>query len=114
MSRNKGAVAEREVAKIIADRLGIDTRRTPLSGGMEWKGDIRDVSESALLNQYHFEIKRQERLLIPAWTRQAEDDAPSGTTPLVVFRQSREPWRAIIPFDALLDLIDVSLPAQRT
>lgn len=96
--RNKGAAAEREVAAIINDRLGTDLRRTPLSGGMTWKGDIRGW------DGMHVEVKRQERLSIPAWVKQAEDDCPEGDIPLVVFRQSREPWRVVIRLDDLLGL----------
>lgn len=96
--RNKGAAAEREVAAIINDRLGTDLRRTPLSGGMTWKGDIRGW------DRMHVEVKRQERLSIPAWVKQAEDDCPEGDIPLVVFRQSREPWRVVIRLDDLLGL----------
>jgi len=100
-SRNKGAAAEREVAKIIGDRLGIKMNRTPLSGGMDWKGDI--VGWDGM----HVEVKRCEKLSLPAWCRQAEGDCPEGAVPLVVYRSSREPWRVVLHLDALLDLMEV-------
>jgi Holliday junction resolvase len=99
-SRSKGANAERELAKIIGDRLGVEMRRTPLSGGMKWKGDIVGWPG------YHVEAKRQERLSIPAWVEQAEGDCPDGCVPLVAFRRSREPWRVVIGLDHLLDLVE--------
>jgi hypothetical protein len=101
-SRNKGASAEREVAGIIKTRLGIEMRRTPLSGGMDWKGDIQGW------DGMHVEVKRQERLSIPSWVEQAEGDCPDGCVPLVVFRRSREPWRVVLGLDALLDLVEAA------
>lgn len=98
-SRVKGQVAEREVAAIINEQLGTDLRRTPLSGGMVWKGDIRGW------DGMHVEIKRQEKLALPAWLKQTEDDCPQGDTPLLIFRQSREPWRAVLRLTDLLTII---------
>lgn len=98
-SRNKGAAAEREVAKIINEHLGTDLRRTPLSGGMVWAGDIRGW------DGWHIEVKRQERLAIPAWLEQTESDCPEGDTPLLIFRQSHQPWRAVLRLTDLLQLI---------
>lgn len=101
-SRNKGANAERELAKLIGDRLGVTMRRTPLSGGMDWKGDIVGWPG------YHVEAKRCERLSIPAWVKQAEDDCPEGCVPLVAFRSSRQPWRVVIGLDDLLNLVEAA------
>ena len=99
-SRVKGQVAEREVAKIISETLGIPMlRRTPLSGGMDWKGDVVGW------DGYHVEVKRQERLSIPAWIKQAEDDCPPGSVPLVIYRQSHQPWRVVITLNDLLTII---------
>ena len=75
-------------------------RRTPLSGGMDWKGDIQGWPG------FHVEVKRQERLSIPAWVKQSEDDCPEDCVPLVVYRSSREPWRVVLKLDDLLDLLE--------
>lgn len=100
-SRNKGANAEREVAKIISDTLGIPLlRRTPLSGGMDWKGDVVGWPG------YHAEVKRQERISLPAWIEQAEADCPEGSIPLVIYRQSHQPWRVVIQLDAFLKTLN--------
>jgi Holliday junction resolvase len=98
-SRNKGANAEREVANIIKERMGIHMHRTPLSGGMQWKGDIQGWPG------YHLEVKRCEKLSLPAWLRQTEADCPTGSVPLLVYRSSREPWRVVIQLDDLLNII---------
>lgn len=97
--RSKGARAEREVAEIINAKLGTDMRRTPLSGGMKWKGDIQGW------DGFHVEVKRQERLCIPEWLRQTEADCPEGLVPLLVYRKSRDPWRVVLPLDSFLGLV---------
>jgi Holliday junction resolvase len=108
--RRKGAVAEREVAAILASR-GFDASRNARNGvpGAE---DVAHAIPGVWL-----EVKRQETLWIPAWVRQAEADArdhavKSATTghmvapePVVVFRQSRQPWRVVTRLDHYLDLV---------
>ncbi len=40
------------------------------------------------------EVKRQERLCLPAWWRQACRQAEGKGEPMLLWRQSRKPWRA--------------------
>ena len=49
----------------------------------------------------HLEVKRHERLELPAWIRQAEEDARrfGDGAPVVIFRQSRQPWRVCMRLD---------------
>ncbi len=56
------------------------------------------------IDGYHLEVKRRERYEIDSWLEQAERDA-GEREPIVVFRKSKEPWRAIIRLDALLGLL---------
>lgn len=97
-SRNKGASGEREVSNIFK-AAGYTTHRTPLSGGMQWRGDVQGVPG------YHLEIKRAERLCIPQWIAQAESDCPDGCVPLVVYRSSRQPWRVIQPLTNFIEML---------
>lgn len=90
--RRKGAVGEREVANLFR-AAGIPCERTPNSGGLHIVGDITGV------DGFHLECKRQERLSIPAWCRQAEDDCPEGSVPVVIYRSSNQPWRVIVPLE---------------
>lgn len=53
----------------------------------------------------HIEVKRAERVTLPAWLEQAERDAAPGHTPVVVYRQSRQSWRAVVPFEWLLKVL---------
>jgi len=50
------------------------------------------------------EAKRRETLAIPQWLRQAETDARPGLVPVVAFRQSRQPWRVVVPLEEFLRL----------
>lgn len=52
----------------------------------------------------HLECKRQERLAIPAWLRQAESEADPTEIPVVVWRQNRGKWYGAIELDELLAL----------
>jgi hypothetical protein len=55
---------------------------------------------------YHIEVKRRERIEMPAWIAQAQRDAAEeGLVPLVVWRRSFEDWRVDMPFDELLRLL---------
>ena len=97
-SRNKGANAEREVRDILREH-GFDAHRD----GQIWLDD--DPNEDLVHNipGVHIEVKRRETLAIPAWLRQTEDDA-RGRVPWLVFRQSRQPWRVIVPLRFLLNM----------
>jgi hypothetical protein len=96
-SRNKGANGEREVRDVLR-RHGFSADR---DGRLDW--DLRHDVPGV-----HLEVKRRETLAIPAWTRQAEEDAARHDPPVeacVVFRQSHQPWRACVNFEWLLALI---------
>lgn len=51
---------------------------------------------------FHLEVKRCEKLSMPAWIRQAEQDAASHDTSAVVWRRSNEAWRIDLPLEAFL------------
>lgn len=96
-ARAKGANAEREVRDILR-AAGYDAQRTPYSGALEWMPG--DISGTPFL----IEVKRQEKLCIPAWCEKAEQQA-NGKVALVVFRRSREPWRVVLRLDQFLRLV---------
>jgi len=91
-SREKGRKAELEVAAVLRTH-GFDARR---DGRLD-----DDLSHD--LDGVHLEVKRAERLELPAWLRQAEDDA-GERRPVVVYRSSRQPWRAVVTLDHYLEL----------
>jgi len=102
--RNKGAAGERELSKILADRLGIDCHRNleqTRSGGADLLG----------VGPWAVEIKRQERLCIEQWWAQA--CAQSDAYPALAYRQSRQPWTIIIPLGVLCGYQDDWLLGNR-
>lgn len=95
-SRRKGQNGEREVRDILR------------AHGFTCNRDGRlDTDLQHDCHGYHFEIKRRERLDLPGWLRQAETEA-NGNAPVVVYRSSGQPWRAVLPFDELARLLAVS------
>jgi len=96
-SRTKGARGELEVGKLIA-AAGFHGARMGRNGY-----SAEDVDHS--VPNVHFEVKRTEKIHLPAWLRQAEDCAEEGETPIVAFRQSHQPWRAVVPLEWLLELL---------
>jgi hypothetical protein len=103
--RDKGLLGEREVKHVFANH-GWTMR------GLEGLGDhiaVKLVDDPNGITRssraLHVECKRQERLALPAWLRQAAEEAPPGTKPVVCFRQNRGQWYAALPLDVLLELI---------
>lgn len=96
--RDKGARGEREVATVLRG-YGLEVDRTPNSGGLHIPGDVTG------LEGFHLEIKRQETLRLPLWVRQAVEEAPEASEPVVVYRQSGEPWRVVLTLEAFARLV---------
>jgi len=101
--RDKGLRGELEVKHIFGSR-GWTMR------GLEGQGDHIALKELDLAGfrrslALHVEAKRQERLALPAWLRQAEEEAPDGTMPVVVFRQNREQWYVALSLADFLELV---------
>ena len=95
-SRRKGVKGEGEVAAIWL-AAGFGVRR------LEGQGDhIVLLGNGRMI---HSEVKRQERLQLPIWLRQAKAEAPGGTVPVVAFRQNRGEWYAALPLADLITLV---------
>ena len=90
MQRRKGAQAEREVLKLLGEELGQSLNRN-LEQTRGGGADCLEVWGFAI------EVKRQESLRRPAWWRQAcEQAARTGNEPMLLYRRSREAWKAWI------------------
>lgn len=98
-SRQKGAQGEREFAAVLKDK-GLEARR-----GQQFSGskDSPDVVCSSLTG-VHFEVKRVQAGNPYKWLAQAVRDA-GISLPVVAHRKNNQPWIAILPMDALLDLL---------
>lgn len=71
--------------------------------GLEGEGDHAVYLPGGAM--LHSEVKRQERLQLPMWLRQAEAEAPPGTVPVVAFRQNRGAWYVALELDRLAALL---------
>lgn len=88
--RRKGAAGERELFRLLSDELGFVVTRNV---DQARKGGADCIT----LPGFSPEVKRQERLCLPAWWRQAVRQGQAmQAEPIVWFRQSRQPWRALI------------------
>jgi Holliday junction resolvase len=88
MSRDKGARAERELAKILI-RYGIECRRGQV---FNKEPDIVGV------DGIHVEVKRTERPDFAAFMRQAVEasEKKKDGIPAVFWRPSRHPWTVVM------------------
>lgn len=99
-SRDKGARGELEVADIIRNAGWVTARRTHDGREQAGRGDIAGGPSGC-----HIEVKRQEKLNVPAALRQCAEDAGTLDIPILVHRPSRHDWMATLPLDELLSLL---------
>jgi hypothetical protein len=87
-SQRKGKDYERYIAKLLAKAFDTNVRRTPCSGGLDIKGDLRNLSGP--LEAYVFECKKQEKLNIWKCLQQTFLQAGSGKKGVLVFSRNHE------------------------
>jgi Holliday junction resolvase len=102
-SRNKGSSAEREVAGLLHDHLGIAFARNLEQVRADCQGDL-----TADCDGWPFSIEIKRRAVAngcdPAWELQAMAAAQkAGTYPAVIYRGDRRPWRVRLYSDALAE-----------
>lgn len=101
MSKKKGKRGELEVAAILRD-AGFNARRgQQYSGSTESPDVVHDIAG------VHLEVKRTEVCRLYEFMEQAQRDA-NGLIPVVVHRQSRREWVAVLPLANFLELIKVA------
>ena len=84
-AQRKGSDGEREFAKLLQAH-GFECKRTPRSGGMDFKGDLWGMRD------HHWEVKRVKRLDLPAAWRQAIHDSSVTQTTVVAHRKNQGEW----------------------
>jgi len=94
-SLNKGKRGEREAAAEVRRLFRTEARRGRQFAGSDDSPDIRTAIE-----QVHFEVKRVESLRLYDALAQAMGDA-GDNIPVVLHRQNRKPWVAIVRLDDL-------------
>ena len=90
MQRNKGVRGELEVFRIIEDHLGIHLQRNSQEQYETGGADQR-------LHNFVLEIKRCEDLKLRTWWAEAVKQIEYNEIPTLIYRQSRQPWRVMIP-----------------
>lgn len=98
--RRKGAVAEREVITILHQHGWPAAERTSNGRAQHGRNDVANGPEGCAI-----EIKRQERLSVPAALDQLARDSDPLDTPVLVHRPSRHAWMATLPLEDLLPLL---------
>ncbi len=98
--RTKGAVAEREVIHILHAHGWGFAERTSNGRAQHGRNDIAHGPEGCAI-----EVKRQEKLNVPAALDQLVRDSDPRDTPILVHRPSRHPWYATLPLEDLLPLL---------
>ncbi len=94
-SRNKGKRGEREAAAEVRKLFRTEARRGRQFAGSDESPDIRTG-----IADVHFEVKRAEALRLYDALAQAIDDA-GDNVPVVLHKQNRKPWVAIVRLDDL-------------
>lgn len=104
-SRRKGAAAERELARLLFEELGVEVRRNLeqcRAGGFDLEAD---ESDTILLARYAIEVKRHRQAtpaLLRAWWGQASHQAEQARrTPALAYRGDRAPWHVVVPLTAI-------------
>ncbi len=110
MSKEKGKVGERELARELARVLGVGARR-----GVQYCGGPDSPDVVTDLPDIHIECKRTERLRLFDAIEQATRDA-GEKVPVVLHRQNRKPWVAIVKLDDLPKLANLiaTIPNHET
>ena len=96
-SRNKGANGERELAHILRDTYGYDTRRGYV---------FYHQSDVVGLPGIHMEVKRVERLNVSAAMQQSVNESitKADGIPTLFHRKNREGWLVTMRLEDWMDL----------
>lgn len=104
-AKRKGDTYELEVARAFADAGLGSLKRTPNSGGLHIKNDLRNFDGSFRVDGLAIECKRQETVRIWPWLAQAAEAARPTEIPVLAFRRSHDKSFACLPLDDLIGLL---------
>ena len=103
--KNKGRRLQQRIAADIVEAFphlkADDAVSTSMGAGGE---DIRLSTAAREAIPVSIECKCQEKLNVWSCLEQARANAPTGTTPCLVFSRNRCPTYAVVPWDVLLEL----------
>lgn len=99
-SRRKGAVGERELARLLRNEYGYkEAKRGQQYCGINGNADIVDA-----LPGIHIECKRVERLNLYEAMSQAKRDAREDELPAVFHRKNHSDWLVVMTLDDWMNL----------
>ena len=84
MQRHKGAAFERKVANLLTEATGTIWRRRVRNQA----GDSDVVADEPAFARISIECKHANTLCLPAWWRQAQDQAGEDGVPVLIYRQT--------------------------
>jgi len=85
--QKKGKAYERQIAKLLSKAFDCDVRRTPCSGGLDIKGDLRNLY--GVLDRFVIECKKQEHINI--WKALDQTTRQGGSKiGLLIFSRNNE------------------------
>lgn len=95
-NRNRGAAAERELARWIRDELGIEVARELKQFQQAQHFDLTPVGSFGIECKYH------ARLNVRDWWKQASASAKAcGLIPVVAYKVARKGWRFVLPYPSI-------------
>lgn len=98
MSRNKGKIGEREVAKLLQE-YGFEGKR-----GVQYKGGA-DSPDVTGLPGWHIEVKRTEGFRLYPALEQANSEKADGEEAVIFHRKNGADWVAVLDARIFLQLI---------
>ena len=106
-SRDKGARAEREFAKMLREH-GYEAERGCQHSGGKDSPDIKCNMPGC-----HWEIKHVERLQLDSAMEQSKRDARDNETPTVVHRKNRQKWRITMTLEDFMPFFMAYVEQQK-
>lgn len=107
-SRNKGKSGEREAAKALMERIpGVVIKRSVQYSGRGTAHGTGGMPDLVGLEHFHLEVKRTEKAEPYRWIQQVQADKLPGEIGVVLHRQSRKDWIAIMSLDDFCKLVNM-------
>lgn len=98
-NRAKGARAEREVCQLITAITGTEVKRE--------LSQTRDSGSDVRWGPFLLEVKYHQNVAMPAWQKQASDNADEAKlVPAVVYRRPEEQFWISLPFQAFVTMFE--------
>ncbi len=105
-SQKKGKDYERHIAKLLSKAFNCNVRRTPCSGGLDIKGDLRNLSGP--LENWVFECKKREKLNIWKSIAQVKRDAGHKNWAVIFSRNNEGCDYVTIDINDFIELVQGS------